>query len=91
MDKLTQLLHKNFDEYKENLLKQNNEIIFEKSYETAIKSEIIDYCDFDNILSGDILNNLLEMNDPLEFLYQEYLNSDNANIVNELVSVFEEL
>ena len=91
MDRLAELLHKNFDEYKEALSRQSSNVIFEKSYETAIKSEITEYCDFDDILSVDALNSLLEMDNPLEFLYQKYLDSDNANIVNELVSVFKEL
>lgn len=90
MDKLIELLHSNFEKYKENLLLNNNEIIFDKSYETAIKYEIANFCEFD-LLNEKILNELMDMNNPLEFLYQEYLESDNVNIVNELNILFENL
>ena len=90
MDKLIELLHSNFEKYKENLLLEDNEFIFDKSYETAIKYEIVNFCEFD-LLNEKILNELMDMNNPLEFLYQEYLESDNVNIVNELNILFENL
>ena len=90
MDKLIKLLHSNFEKYRENLLLTDNETIFDKSYETAIKYEIANFCEFD-LLNEKILNELMDMNNPLEFLYQEYLESDNVNIVNELNILFENL
>ena len=90
MDKLIKLLHSNFEKYRENLLLTDNETIFNKSYETAIKYEIANFCEFD-LLNEKILNELMDMNNPLEFLYQEYLESDNVNIVNELNILFENL
>lgn len=90
MDKLIKLLHSNFEKYRENLLLTDNKTIFDKSYETAIKYEIANFCEFD-LLNEKILNELMDMNNPLEFLYQEYLESDNVNIVNELNILFENL
>lgn len=90
MDKLIKLLHSNFEKYRENLLLTDNETIFDKSYETAIKYEIANFCEFD-LLNEKILNELMDMNNPLDFLYQEYLESDNVNIVNELNILFENL
>lgn len=90
MDKLIELLHSNFEKYRENLLLADNETIFDKSYETAIKYEIANFGDFD-LLNKKILNELMNMNNPLEFLYQEYLESDNVNIINELNILFENL
>ena len=90
MDKLIKLLHSNFEKYRENLLLTDNKTIFDKSYETAIKYEIANFCEFD-LLNEKILNELMDMNNPLDFLYQEYLESDNVNIVNELNILFENL
>ena len=90
MDKLIKLLHSNFEKYRENLLLTDNKTIFDKSYETAIKYEIANFCEYD-LLNEKILNELMDMNNPLEFLYQEYLESDNVNIVNELNILFENL
>lgn len=91
MDKSSEILGQNFDEYKKFLLSQNNKIIFDKSYETAIKKEIAGYCDFEDILSDDIIANLLIIDNPLDFLYEEYLRCDTATITNELNVVFKEL
>ena len=90
MDKLNNLLEINFQEYKENLLKNNQEYIFNHSYETAIKYEIVHYIDYTN-LNEITINKLIHMKNPLEFLYQEYLKADNVNIVNELKILFENL
>lgn len=93
MDKLEILKRKlsdNFKQYEKTLLKQEPQNIYLMSYETAIKGEISNYIEFD-ILSPTIVDKLLKIDNPLEFLYQEYLNSDTANICNELTTLFESL
>lgn len=86
MDKLEQLkdkLRENFMTYKKWILAQNINIVFEKSYETAIKYELSEFTNY-NYLNEKTLNNLADMNNPLDFLYQEYLKADGVNITNEL-------
>lgn len=90
LSKLIEILKQNFEEYKKEILNQDIEVIFDKSYETTIKNEITEYCDFDD-LSDDTIERLLAMNNPLEFLYQEYLNCDTTNIINEINVVLKEL
>lgn len=93
MDKLEILKEKiesNYNNYESNLLKQDSMAIYMASYETAIKAEISNYCHL-GVLSEDIIDTLLKLDNPLEFLYQEYLNSDTANICNELTALFESL
>ena len=91
MDKLTEILLQNFDEYKEKLLQKDKDKIFSKSYETAIKTEIANYDDWSRVLSESTYDILIRMRHPLDFLYNEYLRSDSANIVNELILAFENL
>lgn len=91
MDKLTEILLQNFDEYKEKLLQKDKDKIFSKSYEIALKTEITNYDDWNRVLSETIYDMLIRMRHLLDFLYNEYLRSDSANIVNELILVFENL
>lgn len=93
MDKLNVLINKladNYADYTANLLKQDKITILLASYETAIKGEMTNYCNF-GILSSDMIDKLLSMDNPLEFLYQEYLKSDVANIINEFTILFQSL
>lgn len=53
------------------------------SYEYCIKKEIIDYFGC-NIISDEFEQFLLNRPDTLEYLYQEYMNDDTANIQNEI-------
>lgn len=56
-----------------------------------IEREIAEYYNFNNILQNDIIGKLLVMNNPLEFLYEEYLRCGVVNIINELNVAFEGL
>ena len=53
------------------------------SYEHCIKKEIIDYFEC-NVISDELEQFLLDRDDTLEYLYQEYMSDDTANIQNEI-------
>lgn len=92
MDKLIDKLNKEFDDYESEILELQKTEIFDKSYETAIKAELVCLIE-ENVdkLSDNLINKLLECNNALEFLYDTYIDDDSANILNELAIVIDNL
>ena len=92
MDKLIDRLNKEFDDYESHILTLEKSEIFDHSYETAIKAEIICLIE-DNIdkLSDKLINRLLGCNSALKFLYDAYIDDDSANILNEIETVIDNL
>ena len=88
MDKLIDKLNKEFGDYEGEILELQSTEIFDRSYETAIKAEIVCLIE-DNAdkLSNKLINKLLKCGNALEFLYDTYMNDDSANIINELATV----
>lgn len=69
MDKLINKLNKEFDDYKGEILELQSTEIFDKSYETAIKTEIVCLIEENaDKLSDKLINKLLECGNALEFL-----------------------
>lgn len=92
MDKLINKLNKEFDDYKGEILELQSTEIFDKSYETAIKAEIVCLIEESvDKLSDKLIHKLLECGNALEFLYDTYMEDDSANIVNELATVIDNL
>ena len=95
MDKLIDKLNKEFDEYEGEILELQSTEIFDKSYETAIKAEMVclieNWEEVSGKLSDELLNKLLSCDNTLEFLYDEYIKTDSANILNELIAVINKL
>jgi hypothetical protein len=81
-DTLMAKIEQEFNEYKQNLIKNfSPEEIIEKSYETAFKEETI------SILQGYILDRneikaLLNTNKALDKMYQKYLNVETSMLGN---------
>ncbi len=92
MDKLIGKLNKEFDDYEAYLFTLEKSEIFDHSYETAIKAEMM-YLIEENAdkLSDKLINKLLECSNALEFLYNTYMDDDFANIINELATVIDNL
>ena len=92
MDKLIDKLNKEFDDYEAHLFTLEKSEIFDHSYETAIKAEIVCLIEENaDKLSEKLTNRLLGCNNTLKFLYDAYMNDDSANIINELTTVIENL
>ena len=92
MDKLIDKLNREFDDYEGEILELQETEIFDKSYETAIKAEIVCLIEENaDKLSDKLINKLLECGNTLEFLYDTYMEDDSANIINELATVIENL
>lgn len=84
---LIEKLKKELEEYKRNLaLKSVNDVI-EHSYETAVKSEIVNY--ISSALISEKLNPMINNEKyPLDYLYGEYMKSDDANLWYEIENLF---
>ena len=92
MDKLIDKLNKEFDDYEAHLFTLEKSEIFDHSYETAIKAEMVCLIEENaDKLSNKLINKLLECGNALEFLYDTYMNDDSSNIINELTTVIENL
>ncbi len=92
MDKLIDKLNKEFDDYEAHLFTLEKSEIFDHSYETAIKAEMVCLIEENaDKLSEKLTNRLLGCNNALKFLYDTYMNDDSANIINELTTVIENL
>ena len=92
MDKLIDKLNKEFDDYEGEILELQSTEIFDRSYETAIKAEMVCLIEENaDKLSEKLTNRLLGCNNTLKFLYDTYMEDDSANIINELVTVIENL
>lgn len=90
MDKLRNRVNKEFEDYKSELLIHTKEYILEKSYETIIKEELVFLIE-DVELSADLLKQLCDCKNCLDFLYSEYLEHDGADIRDGLELVFQSL
>ena len=92
MDKLIDKLNKEFDDYEAHLFTLEKSEIFDHSYETAIKTEMVCLIEENaDKLSEKLTNRLLGCNNALKFLYDTYMNDDSANIINELAAVIDNL
>ena len=92
MDKLIEKLNKEFDDYEAYLFTLEKSEIFDHSYETAIKAEMVCLIEENaDKLSEKLTNRLLGCNNALKFLYDTYMNDDSANIINELTTVIDNL
>ena len=92
MDKLIDKLNKEFDDYEAHLFTLEKSEIFDHSYETAIKAEMVCLIEENaDKLSEKMTNRLLGCNNALKFLYDTYMNDGSANIINELATVIENL
>lgn len=74
--KLIDKLENEFNDYKQNLLNETPEKIIEKSYETAVKQEIIDCFNYDMAYSKDELKTLLKEPNLVHQSYDEWLSTD---------------
>ena len=92
MDKLIDKLNREFDDYEAHLFTLEKSEIFDHSYETAIKAEMVCLIEENaDKLSEKLTNRLLRCNNALKFLYDTYMDDDSANIINELVTVIDNL
>ncbi len=92
MDKLIEKLTKEFVDYTVHLFTLEKSEIFNHSYETAIKAEMVDLIEESaDKLSNKLINKLLKCGNTLDFLCDAYMEDDSANIINELVTVIENL
>ena len=92
MDKLIDKLNKEFDDYEAHLFTLEKSEIFDHSYETAIKAEIVCLIEENaDKLSEKLTDRLLGCNNALKFLYDTYMNDGSANIINELTTAIENL
>ena len=87
MDKLVHKLNEEMKCWVGDLV-SNSDISSDKllarySYEYCIKKEITDYFEC-NVISDELEQFLLDRDDALEYLYQEYMSDDTANIQNEI-------
>ena len=87
MDKLVHKLNEEMKCWVGDLV-SNSDISSDKllarySYEYCIKKEITDYFEC-NVISDELEQFLLNRDDALEYLYQEYMSDDTANIQNEI-------
>ena len=74
--KLVEKIHKEQQEYLENLKKQPADKIIEASYETCYRNEIICLLESSDIDDEDDIATLLAMPDTLGELYNEWLSAD---------------
>lgn len=74
-DKLIEKIHKEQEEYLENLKKQSVEKVIAKSYETCYREELVIILESSDIDDEDA-EVLLKMPDTLNELYDEWLSAD---------------
>ena len=68
---------KEFQEYKNDLMQMDKEDIFEHSYETEIKQDLL--CTFENEeLTQTEAKSLYRLQNPLDSCYQEWLQNDRS-------------
>lgn len=80
--------------YRERLITADPEYIYENSYKTAILTETHRYiCAFDflDMRQYKLFLNLLEMPSALEYLYEEYIKTDVADVYYEIKRFFKYL
>ena len=87
MDKLIHKLNEEFECWVKDLIVNtdlcNDKLLSLYAYKYCIKKEIVDYLEW-NTISDEFHDFLMSKSDALEFLYQEYMSSDIANIQNEI-------
>lgn len=89
---LLECLESNFETFKNNLMEKDKEYIISRAYETAIKKELVALVEEEaESLSEVAIDDMLEMSNPLSYLYDEYLRDDSANVINELRNVINNL
>ena len=89
---LLERLESNFETFKNNLMEKDKEYIISRAYETTIKIELVALVEEEaDSLSEVAIDDMLEMSDPLSYLYNEYLRDDSSNVINELRNVINNL
>ena len=84
-------LRKELDKYRQELSIGGYEHIYSHSYKTVILLEIYQYvhdCDFLSVDQERLYSKLMEEPNALEYLYDEYLSTDVANICFEIERLF---
>lgn len=80
-DLLYEKVQKEFDDYKARLMQMPQEEVFNHSYETATKEDLV--CVFENQqFTQAEAKALYKLSYPLDACYQEWLNNDMSNIEN---------
>ena len=87
-DKLFEKLKSNYEQYERDLLSKPKEAIYENSYKTTILNEIMNYVEFEEI-DNTTCEYLLELSNPLGWLYEEYLGNGSPNVYSVIESLFE--
>ena len=89
---LLERLESNFETFKNNLMEKDKEYIISRAYETTIKKELVALVEEEaDSLSEVAIDDMLEMSEPLSYLYNEYLRDDSSNVINELRNVINNL
>ena len=89
---LLERLESNFETFKNNLMEKDKEYIISRAYETTIKKELVALVEEEaDSLSEVAIDDMLEMSDPLSYLYNKYLRDDSSNVINELRNVINNL
>ena len=68
-----------FEEYKEKLFSMSPEEVYEHSYETAIKENMLIIFELDSMIE-EHAKALLKMKCPLEYCYSEWLENDISSM-----------
>lgn len=80
-DLLYEKAQKEFDDYKNELMQMPQEEVFNHSYETAVKQDLL--CTFENEeLTQTEAKALYKLTQPLDACYQEWLSNDMSNMEN---------
>ena len=91
-DKFEIKLDSEFNTYKENLLKESKEKIFNSSYETTVKQEIKDFLvEISSQYSGKELISLFNTNKLLSCCYNDWLKWDSPFSTDLEESTFESI
>lgn len=77
-----------FHAYQERLLTRDSKTIFDRSYETIVKQNLIDSVEEAKIPEKK-LHYLLEMQNSLDYLYQQWIEDPAPGIYSDLVEFWE--
>lgn len=87
--KLWNKVNEEYDIFKNELLQQSKNDIFENAYKIAIYDNCIDLCDPDlEILSEEQVNILLDKSQPIDLLYNLYLKSESGGTMEFYDSIW---
>ena len=78
---LCEKVQKEFDEYKEMLMKKTQEEVFNHSYETTIKEDMVSILESEDFTQTEA-KALYKLEYPLDACYQEWLDNDMSNMEN---------